>query len=213
VGSFGDASIFCLYKSFGLPDGAALLSKPRLSLGQARQPWGYRGLMLRHGSWLASRFPLAASAVAQLRRARPYSSESIALGDPATPPTKATIALLARAADEALLSRRRENYLFLLEHLSDLAVAPFNLLPAGAIPHAFPLRHAQREELIRSLKAAGIHAFSFWAEPHPALAGEPAPETARRRATTIVLPVHQHLRPRDLETMVAAVRRSPGISR
>ena len=58
VGSFGDLAVFCLYKTFGVPDGAAALcpraalpaptSRPRSGLGQA---------VRRTGAWLAQRSP------------------------------------------------------------------------------------------------------------------------------------------------------------
>ena len=48
VGSFGDLSVFCLYKTFGFPDGSALVtaaSTPEIESGSSRGgPWALPGL-------------------------------------------------------------------------------------------------------------------------------------------------------------------------
>src|SRR2546427_1020662 len=58
VGTDGDIVIFCLYKTFGLPDGAALLSRNLIPAPVARRRLAAADLGLEHAVWLTSRSPL-----------------------------------------------------------------------------------------------------------------------------------------------------------
>jgi CelD/BcsL family acetyltransferase involved in cellulose biosynthesis len=56
-----------------------------------------------------------------------------------------------------------------------------------------------------------VKAADLWSVPHPSLDAAAFPAASRRRATTLCLPVHQELRPEDLERIadVAGRRRPP----
>lgn len=208
VGSFGQLAIFSLYKTFGLPDGGALIStspppaprrRPRLQAGK---------LARRHREWLAQRWP---------RLARPPSrpgpdggydpARDFALGDPDRPPSYPTRCLLRRVADERAAARRRSNYLVLLGALRESVPPPFDTVSDGASPMAFPVRAPHKEALLARLAALGVVALDLWSVPHPSLPVERFPGAASRRAGTIGLPVHQELRPAHLDRIVEAVGR------
>src|SRR5919198_5232679 len=55
VGMHGDIAIYCLYKSFGLPDGAALLSREAPEAPRARGAWQLRAVAGLHAAWLVQR--------------------------------------------------------------------------------------------------------------------------------------------------------------
>src|SRR5262249_13569946 len=110
LGSFGDIAIFCLYKTFGVPDGGALLcsSPPAQADGQRRA--GSGPLALRPSAWSWERPPLLAELASRFERSSPYSPEQdFALGDPNRPPSAATLRLLRRI-DPAAAVRRCSNY-------------------------------------------------------------------------------------------------------
>src|SRR2546422_5850721 len=91
VGSDGDLAIYCLYKTLGLPDGAALLSRVRINPPLLHARLGAAGLVIEHLLWLTSRSPLLGTFAQQARREHPYSPEQdFALGDPASAPSAAT---------------------------------------------------------------------------------------------------------------------------
>jgi len=207
LGSFGDLAIFCLYKTFGLPDGAALLSSVPPAVGPRSAATGLGRLARRHARWLEARSAAFATIGAGLRRPRRYSPENdFALGDPDSAPSGATRLLLSRVADEAVAARRRDNYRFLLAELGDLAPAPFDALPDGAAPHAFPVETDDGATMLRRLADHGIRAFSFWTHHHPLLPATGFPNAAAWRARLVVLPVHQELRPEDLRRIAAVAR-------
>jgi dTDP-4-amino-4,6-dideoxygalactose transaminase/CelD/BcsL family acetyltransferase involved in cellulose biosynthesis len=206
VGSFGDLAIFCLYKTFGLPDGAALL----LRSGRAPLPGAIAHVRLwslaaRHALWLAERSALAGALLGALERDGDYRPEAdFALAAPA-PPASLTGFLLARLGADAA-ARRRAHYRLLLEELADPVVAPFERLPDGASPFAFPVASARKGETIERLARNGIQALDLWSVCHPALPAERFPGAASRRATTVGLPVHQELRPGDVERILESAR-------
>src|SRR5207253_4133427 len=91
AGSFGDLAIYCLYKTFGLPDGGALLLRAPQPRRNGSQPAGLGRLARRHAAWLLERSPPLAELAARLERPAPYSpAEDFALGDPDAPPSAAT---------------------------------------------------------------------------------------------------------------------------
>ena len=213
VGSLGDISVFCLYKTHGLPDGAALLVRGAAVAapagGDRAGRWDrWAALVRRHGAWAAGRSPVAAAIAARFAHGGESSPEDeVALGSPQGP-APATRSLLARLPAGAA-ARRRAHYRLFLDQLAVDVPAPFTEVPAGASPFAFPVSPPRGAELLATLDRAGVKASDFWSTPHPALPAGHFPAAAARRATTVLLPVHQELRAPDLERIAAAARHRP----
>lgn len=206
VGALGDLSVFCLYKTVGLPDGAALVSRrPVPAPGVAdRKAWE---MGLEHALWLASRSDTLGSAATAVRRRRPHRYDpraDFALGTPA-PPSAATRAALARISGTGIADCRRANFRRLTEELGDL-VPPALARPApGASPLAVPVAVADKPGLLRALRDRGVRPLDLWSVPHPSLDAGRFPRAAALRRTVVALPVHQELRPRDVERIAATV--------
>ena len=205
VGSSGDLSIYCLYKTFGLPDGAALLatSPPLVNRGPARD---VGGLAKRHAAWLQARSRV-------LGRWRPgQNSDSydpardFELGVPDSVPSSTTLRLLPHVADPESSIRRRSNYRILLDQLSDLVLPPFTEIERGTSPFAFPIEVDDKEATLTRLREHNIIGLNLWSTAHPSVGAAGPFKSDKRRERTIGLPVHQELRPRDLERIVTAVR-------
>ena len=207
VGSIGDLAVFCLYKTFGLPEGAAVIqASPAPPVGLDRR-LGALELARRHGMWLAGRSSLAYAASAPLRRPKPYdAARDFDLRDPASAPWAHTPFVLRRISDPAAAGQRRENYALLLDGLGDLVAQPFAELPAGASPFVFPVAVDHKPSALARLREHGIVGLDLWAVPHPSLPVDRFPGAASRRARLVGLPVHQELRQTDLGRVVAAVR-------
>ena len=213
VGSHGDLAVFCLYKTFGLPEGAAMVqADPPPPVGLDRR-LGLGPLARRHARWITGRSALVHAAVRRIRRRPPAAYDPLRdfeLRDPQDAPWAHTRFVLRRVVDPGAAERRRENYRLLLEGLRDLALRPYDALPAGAAPFVFPIVAPDKAALLERLRAVGVFALDLWSVPHPSLAVDEFPAAAARRASSLGLPVHQELRRADLDRMVAAVRAGAG---
>jgi len=207
VGAHGDLAIFCLYKTFGLPDGAALLSRWPPDSGSGASRMEPREIAALHLAWLGQRIPIARLPANDDGMTEEYvPALDFALGDPDEGPAATTIALLRRIADPAAAARRRANARMLLDELGEQVAPPFDRLPNGAAPFALPVRSSDKRSLLGRLDSCGVSALDFWSAAHPSLSPERFPEIADRRATTVGLPLHQELTLADLERMLRAMR-------
>jgi dTDP-4-amino-4,6-dideoxygalactose transaminase len=209
VGSFGELSIFCLYKTFGVPDGGAAVGVAEDSNNdRQRRPVGVRGLARVHTSWLMTRSGRLSQVRTRFERA--YDpAEDFALGDPGSGPSRATLRLLPRIADSRAARARRENYANLLAELEELVPPPFATVQPGASPFLLPIRTSDKPGLLSWLRRQGIAALDFWSVPHPSLPTERFPRASSLRKSIVGLPVHQELRPRDLDRITTAVAARP----
>lgn len=208
LGSDGDLAIFCLYKTFGLPDGAALLIRGAVPATDGRSLGLIRALR-RNALWLASRVGPLAPLGRPIGR-RPVDEREFALGDPDSSPAATSALLLPRVSDPSAARRRRDNYLALQEELGELTPPPFRTLPSGASPFAFPIEVERKEETLARLAASRIRGLDLWSVAHGSIPSKL--HSGSRRLHTIGLPVHQELRPSDLERIAATVhgrRRAP----
>ncbi len=208
LGSWGDVSLFCLYKTFGLADGAALLSQSAPGADtDDKLTRGSLAVLKRHAAWMESRSALLATATAPLRGDGSYDPRfDFALGDPRALPARATLSLLPRVARAEAAAERRANYQTLLDQLGGMVPSPFDELPAGAVPFAFPISVRDKVGMLRRLEDHGVMGLDLWSRPHPSLQDPRAFAVAERRATTIGLPVHQELRPKDLDRIASAAQ-------
>lgn len=216
LGSVGDLAIFCLYKAIGVPDGGALIVNAPAPRPESQQAHDLTRLARGHLAWVLQRANGLGKLASRRSNGRAYvASEDFALRDPGAPASSATTLLLPRLADENAAAARRANYRILLDALASSVPEPFGSVPAGASPFAFPVVTDDKRGLLQRMAAAGVSAVDLWSEPHPALPAAGFPEAASRRQRIVALPVHQELRPEDLERIAdAAVRdrvRSPDL--
>jgi dTDP-4-amino-4,6-dideoxygalactose transaminase len=209
VGSFGDLAFFCLYKTFGLPEGAAVLCRPPLERRSYDPRLGTRELIRKHGAWLAGRSALFSGVAAAVRRSAPFdAATAFGLRDPTSMPWRPTMFLLRRIVDPRAAERRRLNYRDLLGRVGARVPPPFDRLTDGASPFAFPVEVPDKQAVLQRLSEASISALDLWSYPHPALPEAGFPQAEARRASTIALPVHQELRTEDLARMAAELDRA-----
>ena len=209
IGSHGDIALFCLYKTYGLADGAAVLCKPsaRASTDDAR--WGSDHLVIRHGSWLAQRWPLVGALRRRFDSRSGYDPNSdFELGDPARGVFGSTRFLLPRIVTKEASSRRYANYQTLLGGLGDAVPAEFPALLPGASPFGFPVAVEDKEALLARLASRGIVGLNFWSRAHPSLVPSLYPRASDLRNKIVVLPVHQELGSSQLRRIIDAVRDS-----
>jgi dTDP-4-amino-4,6-dideoxygalactose transaminase len=204
VGSFGDLSIFCLYKMVGVPDGGAVLCRPRAPAARGRPPVRSVGLALEHALWLATRSASAARVATTVRPPRAYDAAAdFALGSPG-PASVATRLVVARVAPERIVARRRSNYEQLAAGLpAGLGPPP---LPEGACPFVLPVAVRDKPGLLAGMRRARVHALDLWSVPHPSLPADAFPRSAALRRHVVGLPVHHELTADDVARIAATVR-------
>jgi dTDP-4-amino-4,6-dideoxygalactose transaminase len=208
VGSWGDISIFCVYKTFGVPDGGAVVA-PSLPSEPDLGDMGVRRLLRRHASWAISRSSGAARTLTRFQKRHDFSHEAdISLGDPSRDALRATRYALPRVFDAQAAERRRANFMYLKNELQDLFSPAFDVDLDEASPFAFPIDVEAKERVDDELIRAGIGPERFWAFAHPALEVERFPDSMRLRRRLLALPVHQELSQPDLERIVEATRRA-----
>jgi len=206
VGSFGDLAIFCVYKSFGVPDGALLVSSRPAPAPGGRRRSGAREVLARHRQWLQQFAWRSPGRSPRPEPAEPYDPVlDFALGDVDAPPAGLSVMLLPKVARTQAARARRRNYRYLLERLPGTATPLFGYLPEGAVPFVFPVASADKAGLLRRLRQHGIDALDFWSVPHPSLPAERFPRAGELRASVVGLPVHQELRQVSLRRMVTAL--------
>lgn len=199
VGSLGDLAVYSLYKTFGLPDGAA--ARAVVGLPQPRQAsGGFAAIGRQHVAALARAF-------GAMREGGAYSpAADFALGDVDAGIAPATAALLARVADPSAAASRRANFEALCAALEEHVPEPFRRKAHGASPFVFPVVSDSKPDLLAALRRAGIVALDVWRVPHPSLDAGAFPAASELRRDLVGLPVHQDLGARDLERIVHALR-------
>jgi dTDP-4-amino-4,6-dideoxygalactose transaminase len=215
VGSFGQAGIFCLYKTYGIPDGGAVVSSSPSVYPSSEVQSGWWRAFKRHFNWVAQhRTEVGAMhlmlkpVIAWAKRKIDRPHQEFDLGDPLAPPCAVTMSLLPKIVDPGTAERRRENYRFLLSHFKDLVPLPFAILPDGACPFGFPVMVNEPRAFLKRLHAYGVVGLLFWINPHPSLPVADFPRSRVLREGVIALPVHQELTRSELQQIVDAVRRS-----
>lgn len=214
-GSAGALALFCLYKTYGLPDGAALWVRAGAEAPEApaapaahRASTGLTALTGRHAAWLMERSGAASWLVARLRtQSGTYDQAAdFALGDAHAPMSAASAFLLARVLEDDTAALRRAHYRSILEDAREAVPPPFCALPDGASPFGLPIEVDHRDEALRILRDHGVAATIFWCGSHPAIPAERFPAVRDRRERTLLVPVHQELAKGDVDRIRAAVR-------
>jgi perosamine synthetase len=205
LGSYGDIAVVCLYKTFGLPDGAALVTRQPTSGAIPRGPVGGVWMGMEHALWLATRTS-AVAWVSDHRAPRVGALEhTMSLGETRAP-SAATLAALPRIVDPAAADVRRAHFARYLELLGDFVLPAFAKLPAGTSPFVFPLLVQDKPKMLERLRRRRIRALNLWSAPHPSLPADEFATSMELRRTVVGLPVHQELRPGDVDRVVRAVR-------
>ncbi len=233
LGVTGDAAIFCLYKVLAVPDGGVLIY-PRHPEGRTAAPdidprpppplassvavlassvlrnvalrGGKPGRALRRWTLRLGKRALRASNVEPVLAGTQHFNRAHArLG-----PSRLTEHLLRVQDVPRIVSRRRRNYLYLLEALRDVSTPLFDTLPAGIAPLCYPLLVEDNRRFMEQLVDRGIEAVDFWREGHPACDVSRFPDVARLRRSVVEIPCHQDLTLETLASMVVTIRQVLG---
>jgi dTDP-4-amino-4,6-dideoxygalactose transaminase len=228
LGSFGHWSVFCLYKTLPLPNGALLVQndRPIESLERLRlRRAGSASVAGRMAELLVQRIRgrvngvgaalqavkrgmgVAAGAL-DVRRANVgdigFNLDEV---DLAMSPVSAR--LLERLDFEDIRCRRIANYRQLLHEIDPGVTPVFRVLPEGVCPLFFPIIVPNKAEAADALRRRGVDALEFWNDPvGDGLEMSVSARFFRKHA--LELPIHQDLSARHITHVARQVNRILG---
>jgi perosamine synthetase len=212
LGTFGDASVFCLYKTLPVPNGAVLAmngqpghERPALELRNPG-PLSTAARTAELGiSWVRSRSEHAGAALA---RAKSWAGSVLSAARLHREPVGAmtfdesvldiamdpwATRLLTRFDYAAIREGRRANYGRLCAALQGRSTPLLSSLPNGVCPLFFPLLVTDKRSAVRALASRGVEAVEFWNAGDPDAEGERFGKAMALRRHVIELPIHQDL--------------------
>ncbi len=227
LGSSGDASCYCLYKTLPVPHGGLLLAPGVPAATVATPPLlstlhHAAGLTLTH---LELHWESLGGAIRRIARATSQATIDkavttvqtgtmhIAARDFELGASRLVAPILAHTNAEMVVARRRHNFARLAAALDGLLpVVGAPLLP-GVCPLFLPVRidsarcnGLDKPTLKERLLAAGIDAIDFWDAGDPNCNPEEFPEVTQMRREILELPCHQSLDDDDIDRVAQTVK-------
>jgi dTDP-4-amino-4,6-dideoxygalactose transaminase len=108
---------------------------------------------------------------------------------------------------DGIRRKRRENFLFLRQKLEGRVSMLRKDLDGGVCPLFFPILVQDKHAAARALWQRGIGAVEFWNEVRPLADQDSGPEAQYLRAHVLELPIHQDVRPSQVEYIADQVLR------
>lgn len=222
LGSFGDAGIFCIYKTLPVPHGGLIvMNRPDLAMPE---PPGKPGLSstcsyvarraLEHfeAAWgpLHRIGSVAKSAGRLFKRSinattipvdtNEFEENMVDLG-------LSSIAMgIIRRLDHAdVVRRRRENFTGLLERLDKSVRVLFSELPEGVCPLSMPVMVHDKRSLRETLLEDGIETVNFWSNRNADIP-DAFPEADFLREHLLEVPIHQGLTEKHIDYMAVKLK-------
>jgi dTDP-4-amino-4,6-dideoxygalactose transaminase len=225
LGSFGDWSVFCLYKTLPLPNGALLVQNgPRLESLERLQlrDAGSASVLGRTAELLVQRLRSRANGVGAAlqvvkrgvgRAAAALAVHRATVGDIGFNLEEVHLAMsrvshrLLTGFDYHEIRRARvENYRRLAEQLRGQAVPVFPTVPEGVCPLFCPILVHDKHHSAQRLRARGVDALEFWNDSCEPGGHEMGPDAQFLRRHVLELPIHQDLTPRHIDHIARQVR-------
>jgi dTDP-4-amino-4,6-dideoxygalactose transaminase len=231
LGSFGHFSIFCLYKTLPLPNGACLAENgehlaalDEISQRQAGLPsvlGRTAELMVRN---IRSRSDSLGAAMDSMKRAagRAVGAMDVPrakigdigfnLEDVDLAMSEISSRLLKRLDFEDVRNRRIANYRRLAKQLAGQVTPLHDDLPIGVCPLLFPILVDDKQETAEALRGCGVDVLEFWnhgADEADLVQKEMPRESSATylRQHVLGLPIHQDLTDRHIDYVAEQVGR------
>jgi dTDP-4-amino-4,6-dideoxygalactose transaminase len=222
LGTFGDAAIFCLYKTLPVPNGGALIMRPDdestirteappLRAALSNMAGSLKATLQDNGGPLM-RWALRSGVSLGRRAVQTADLERVEVGSQTFDPAHARLGMnrfghlvIGNQDLDTIVESRRRNFLRLAERLRPLGASLFETLGDGTCPLFFPIRTHRKAELLQGLEARGIQAVNFWSVRLPITPRGEWPEVDEMRETIVELPCHQDLTEAHIDRIAAVV--------
>jgi dTDP-4-amino-4,6-dideoxygalactose transaminase len=216
LGTFGQWSVFCLYKTLPLPNGALLVQNDQRLESLERLPLrraGSASVLGRTAELVVQRIRGRVNGIGAAlqvlkrgmgRAAGALDVERANVGDIGFNLDEVDLAmspmsarLLDRLDFGEIVRRRVANYRQLLEQLDPDVIPVFPNLPDGVCPLFFPIIVPDKAAAAHALREHGVDALEFWNEAVGS-GSEMSPNARFFRQHVLELPIHQDLSPRHI---------------
>jgi selenocysteine lyase/cysteine desulfurase len=226
LGTWGDVSIFCLYKSMPVGAGGVLaVNNPDVSLPPEPRSNGFYSdlnLIVKH---VIHHWELHGGTFGRLSRTaverccqRLVSTAKLELSSPESLDFEPellpdgmgalTRGLLGYFDYQSVARRRRANYAWLAARLAGTGVIMLHEeLPTGAVPLFFPILVEDKFGAVDALHRAGVEAVGVWGIHHPYLTRGEFPGTEFLVNHAVEIPIFQDLAEQHLERIALDVIR------
>jgi len=218
LGSFGDYSIFCLYKTLPVPNGGLLVQNRNVFPDLIRMPLnscGPSSVVSRSAELMLERLRCHANgfgeALFALKRtlggvSRGLGAQRVPIGNSGFDWSHLNIRasafsnfLLQQFDYREICQRRRDNYVYLANQLDGKATALFPSLDEGVCPLFFPILVREKQAAAHRLWEQGIGAVEFWNEGDSEAVGDRFSHSLYLRKHVLELPIHQDVSSAQLE--------------
>lgn len=224
LGTLGDYSVFCLYKSLPVPNGGLLVQNtaglPELA-GLQLEPFPLMGTIGRGTELVLERLRTRSNAFGRilfgvkqmagraLRAARfrhiPVGDIGWNIGNVNVGMSPVSHTVMARLDYDEIRQRRRDNFLSMRQELRGTVTMARDDLEEGVCPLFFPILVKNKREATYSLRRQGIGAVDFWndRQDNPNIGAY----ARHLRAHLLELPIHQDVTPSQVQYIAGQVRR------
>jgi perosamine synthetase len=215
LGSYGDAAIFCFYKTLPLPNGGALLIQHSECSGLLScRPASCASTMAYIASSLSRTFKFQGGTrihrlLGRMRDLGKSITSTIGVAEVGTnhfdrshvdiAMSRLSHWILAAQDFPNIIELRRRNFLHLLNRLREVSSPIFKELPPGVCPLFYPIQTRNKLLTRGRLFERGIETVSFWSQHHPRLPPGIFPEVDQLRRTVLEIPCHQDLTPEVID--------------
>ena len=220
LGSFGDWSIFCLYKTLPLPNGAVLVQNtdreeplPDVTLRPAGAPSTMGRMLELFVQRARMRFGSTGDGLSMLKRAAGRVASAINVdranvGDIGFDLARVDLAisdislwLLDRVDLQGIRQRRIANYRILSRQLGGRVSRPLPDPPSGVCPLFLPILVPNKRAAVHGLAKRGVEALEFWNDSVEPGGREMSLNARFLREHVLELPLHQDLTDRHMTYM------------
>jgi dTDP-4-amino-4,6-dideoxygalactose transaminase len=226
LGSSGDYSVFCLYKTLPIPNGGLLVQNRNVlgELGNLQLQRCPRPTAIGRSAELAlealrSRADFVGKVLFGIKRAFgrmlraadvrqvPIGNIGWDLGDVNVAMSSICDTVMKRLDYDRIRRKRRENFLLMRQKLAGRVTMLREDLPEGVCPLFFPVLVRDKHSAAKALWQRGIGAVEFWNDMHPLAEQESGPGARYLRAHVLELPIHQDVGPAQVEYIADQVLR------
>jgi len=224
LGSYGDYSVFCLYKSVPVPNGGVLVCNgemPRVLAELQLESAGFLSVSRRAAelilTWFRTQAPAISAPMLAMKRTAGRLLDGVHLrrmpigevGFDTTSVNAAispmSLAIVASLDVETIVRRRRENFLELRRRLAEHADLLRTDLPDGVCPLFFPILVSDKQAAAAALRARWIAAIETWNYGDSDATGPGFEGAQFLRDHVLELPIHPDLTKEHLDHIVAEV--------
>ncbi len=224
LGSFGDYSVYCLYKTLPIPNGGLLVqNNPDLpQIGPLHlYPCSRLSVTARSGDllvgWIRNRSNRFGAPLAELKKfigqkLNHAGVKRVPVGDIGFNSAHVNLAmspicrsLLRRFDYESIIRIRRSNYQHMYERLIGNADPLCGELDDGVCPLFFPILVPDKSAAAKALSRLGIEATELWNDGDPQVPDKISGDAEFLRRHVLELPIHQGISDVQIEYMAEQV--------